>query len=288
METILLTLAVLVAIGLLSAVLLYFVSKRFEVVEDPRIDEVEAVLPGANCGGCGHPGCRGFADAFVKADDIEGFYCPVGGSAVMSQAAAIVGKTPPVKEPMVAVVRCAGSPAHRLRVVRYDGAKSCRVSAALYEGDTGCQFGCLGLGDCVTVCNFDAIRINPVTFLPEVDEEKCTACGACAKICPRGVLELRRKGPKSRRLFVSCINKEKGGVARKSCAVACIGCGKCAKVCEFGAITVENNLAYIDYSKCKLCRKCFSACPTGAIWEVNFPVRPKPASEEAASSEVAV
>lgn len=115
--------------------------------------------------------------------------------------------------------------------------------------------------------------MDPQTQLPVVDNEKCVACGACVKACPRNIIELRFKGPKDRRVFVSCVNKDKGGVARKACKVACIGCGKCAKECPFGAITVENNLAYIDFTKCRLCRKCVGVCPTGAIHEVNFPPR---------------
>ena len=115
--------------------------------------------------------------------------------------------------------------------------------------------------------------MDPRTGLPEVDQDKCTACGACVKACPKMIIELRNKGIKNRRIFVSCINKDKGGVAKKACVVACIGCTKCQKVCPYDAITISNNLAYIDYNKCKLCRKCVVECPTNAIWEVNFPVR---------------
>ena len=116
----------------------------------------------------------------------------------------------------------------------------------LYGGETGCSYGCLGCGDCVAACQFDAIHMNPETGLPEVDEEKCTACGACAKACPKSIIEIRPQGKKSRRIYVQCVNKDKGAVARKACTVACIGCGKCVKVCPFEAITLENNLAYID------------------------------------------
>ena len=121
--------------------------------------------------------------------------------------------------------------------------------------------------------------MNPETGLPEVDEEKCTACGACVKACPKMIIELRKKAPKGRKIYVSCVNKDKGAMARKACKVACIGCGKCAKVCPFDAIKVENNLAYIDATKCKMCRKCVMECPTGAIVEVGFPARKAPVAE---------
>ncbi|MCI7360759.1 MAG: 4Fe-4S binding protein, partial [Prevotella sp.] len=130
------------------------------------------------------------------------------------------------------------------------------------------------------------ISMDSETGLPVVDEEKCTACGACAKACPRRIIELRKKGPKGRRVYVQCVNKDKGAVAKKACAVACIGCGKCQKVCRFEAITVENNLAYIDFNKCKLCTKCVDECPTGALVKVNFPVRaPKPEATAATTTD---
>ncbi len=260
-------------IGAISAVILYFVAQKFKVYEDPRNGQVEAVLPGANCGGCGYPGCGGFAAACVKADSLDGMLCPVGGAPVMAKIAAILGMEAGEVTPKVAVVRCNGNCANRKKTNHYDGASSCAIEAALYSGETGCSYGCLGNGDCENACSFGAIRINPETRLPEVDEELCTACGACVKACPKGIIELRNKGPKSRRMFVSCVNKDKGAVARKACSAACIGCGKCAKECPFDAITITNNLAYIDFQKCRLCRKCEAVCPTGAIHSVNFPPR---------------
>ncbi len=268
-------------LGVLAAVILYFVAQKFKVYEDPRIDEVEAVLPGANCGGCGYPGCRGFAEAFVKADDISTLFCPVGGNETSAAAAKVVGKEAAEQAPMVAVVRCSGTPEHRPRTSDYDGASSCKLAASLYSGDTGCQYGCLGLADCVAACTFDAIHMDEETGLPVVIEDKCTACGACVTACPKDIIELRKIGPKSKRIYVSCVNKDKGGVAKKSCSVACIGCSKCVKVCPFEAITLENFLAYIDYEKCKLCRKCVDECPTGAILEINFPPKKKKVEEAA-------
>lgn len=283
---ILYTVLMLSTLGVVSAVILYFVAQKFKVYEDPRIDEVEAVLPGANCGGCGYPGCRGFAEAFVKADDISTLFCPVGGNETSAAAAKVVGKDAATQAPMIAVVRCSGTPENRSKTSVYNGAASCKVATTLYSGDTGCQYGCLGLGDCVDVCTFDAIYIDPVTGLPVVSEEKCTACGACVKACPKFIIELRKKGPKGKRIFVSCINKDKGGIAKKSCSVACIGCNKCVKVCPHDAIVMENFLAYIDYDKCKLCRKCTEECPTGAILEISFPPRKKKEEVEEKTEKV--
>lgn len=283
--TVIWTIVILTVLGLLLALMLFFIAKRFKVEEDPRIDEVEKVMPGANCGGCGFAGCRAFADAAVKAPNLDNNYCPVGGNEVMKKVAAILGYEVKEKAPMVAVIRCNGTCENRPRTNEYDGAASCRVKAALYAGDTACAFGCLGCGDCVSACQFGAISMDPGTGLPVVDESRCTACGACAKACPKKIIELRNKGPRGMRVFVSCVNKDKGVVARKACSAACIGCGKCAKVCAQEAITVENNLAYIDFSKCKLCKKCVAECPTGAIHAVNFPVL-KPKAPVAAAAPV--
>lgn len=288
--TIIWTVLVITLLGVLLAAVLYLVAQKFRVEEDPRIDEIEKLMPGANCGGCGFAGCRAFADACVKAGNLDANFCPVGGNETMKKVAAVLGCAAVEQAPRVAVVRCNGSCANRPKVNEYDGLSSCRVKAALYTGDTGCAFGCLGCGDCVSVCENGAISMNPETGLPVVDESKCTACGKCVKACPKNVIELRNQGttPKNnRRVYVSCVNQDKGGVARKACTAACIGCGKCAKVCKFDAITVENNLCYIDYSKCKACGQCVFECPTGAIHAVNFTpkkVEPKPAPAPATTT----
>ena len=272
------------AIGLISAVVLYFVAQKFKVIEDPRIGIVEESLPAANCGGCGFAGCRNFAEALVKkAEDdksIEGLNCPVGGADVMKKVAAILGLEAVETEPFIAVVRCNGSYKHAPAKVKYDGPATCAFAHNLYAGTSGCAYGCLGLGDCVAACNFEAIYMDTETGLPVVND-KCIACGACVKACPRNIIELRAKGKKDRRIYVCCVNKEKGGPARKNCSVACIGCGKCVEVCPFEAITLENNLAYIDFEKCKLCRKCAPVCPTDAIHEINFPPRKEKETETA-------
>jgi Na+-translocating ferredoxin:NAD+ oxidoreductase RNF subunit RnfB len=267
---ILITIISLSLLALISAVILYFIAQKFKVFEDPRIDEVQAVLPAANCGGCGFAGCRSLAEALVKADTFEGLNCPVGGAEVMASAAKILGKEAPVVDPLVAVLLCNGTPEYRPRTSKYSGAQDCRISNSLYIGETDCSYGCLGMGDCVRECSFNAIYIDNLTELPVIADDRCVACGACVKACPRNIIELRKKAKKDRKIYVACSNCDKGGPARRACKVACIACSKCLKVCDFGAISIENNLAYIDAKKCTFCRKCVTECPTSSILEINF------------------
>jgi Na+-translocating ferredoxin:NAD+ oxidoreductase RNF subunit RnfB len=271
MSVVFITIMTLSGLGVFSAFLLYFTAQKFKVEEDPRIDQVEEVLPAANCGGCGFPGCHALAEALVKSDDISKLNCPVGGSATMEKVATILGKAVAKTDPTIAVVRCNGTCENRPKVNTFQGLSSCATVNTLYGGETGCSFGCCGLADCVSACKFDAIFMDKITGLPVVLEDKCVSCGACTKACPKHLIELRKIGPKSRRIYVSCMNKDKGALARKNCTVACIGCGKCQKVCTFDAITMENNFAYIDFNKCRLCRKCVDECSTKSIIELNFP-----------------
>lgn len=265
MSPLLSTIVILGLVGILGAVLLYFVARRFRVDEDPRIDRITDLLPGANCGGCGQKGCRDFASCCVSAGKLDGLYCPVGGDAVMARIAEIIGVDATAGTPLIATLLCNGTCAARPQRYDYDGARSCSVMAAVAVGSRGCSFGCLGCGDCVDVCPFDAIHINPETSLPEIDPERCTACGKCTETCPRHLLALRPRGKRDRRVWVACSSRDRGAVARKICANACIGCGKCARTCPFGAIEVTDNLAYIDPALCRSCGKCLGVCPTGAI-----------------------
>ena len=293
MNALVLTVMTLSVLGVLLAVVLYFVAQKFKVEEDPRIDEVEKMLPGANCGGCGFAGCRAMSEALVKNDNIDSLYCPVAGGDVMKSIAGFLGKSAAEKVPMVATMLCGGTCQKRPKVNHYDGALSCAVVNTFYIGESGCAFGCIGYGDCVQACKFGAMSLNPETGLVEIDPDKCTACGACVKTCPKGLIELRKKWPKNRAIYVACRSKNRGSVVMKVCKAGCIGCGKCAKACPFGAITIDSYLAYINPEKCKLCRKCVNECPTGAINIKNMerlpkePVAPKAEAPAAVKSETA-
>lgn len=284
MNFILIAVIVLGCIALVSAVILYVCSKKFAVHEDPRLGQVTELLPGANCGGCGFPGCSGMAAALVKGADagsIDGLLCPVGGAGTMSRVADLLGMAVANTEPKVAVVRCNGTCEMRPRIAEYNGLRTCLAMNSCGAGETACGYGCLGCGDCVRACTFGAINMNSETGLPEVNDDLCTACGACVKACPRHIIELRKKGPKNRRIYVRCVNKDKGPAAMKACKAACIGCGKCEKECKFEAITIADNLSYINADKCRMCRKCVEVCPTHAIVALNFPAqKPKSSNVE--------
>jgi Na+-translocating ferredoxin:NAD+ oxidoreductase RNF subunit RnfB len=215
--------------------------------------------------------CRAFAEALARATDITDMHCPVGGNDVMKKVGQILGMEVTEKDPYIAVVKCSGSFEHRKKTNIYDGAPNCTVASMLYGGDTGCAYGCVGLGECVDACDFEAMYMDEKTGLPVVIEDKCTACNACVTACPKDIMELWPRGRKNRRIYVACMNEEKGGIAKKYCSVACTGCEKCVEVCKYDSVIVEDNLAVIDPEKCRLCKECVYVCKSNAIHMINFP-----------------
>ncbi|MBE6447761.1 MAG: 4Fe-4S dicluster domain-containing protein [Alphaproteobacteria bacterium] len=262
-----LSMLVLGGIAVVASAVLYMVSRKFAVKEDIKILEIDAVLPQANCGGCGFAGCHDFAKACSSASEekFANLRCPVGGQPVMDKIAAIKGVVAIQKQPSAAVLRCNGTCQNAPQKVAYDGITSCRIAARISSGQTGCPTGCLRLGDCVKNCQFGALSIDPVTQIPVVDYNKCTSCGACVRTCPRGLFEIRNKGPQGQMVYVACRNTQKGALARKNCKAACIACLKCTKINP--EVKVENNLSYIPDTVPaeQFGQQLKETCPTGAI-----------------------
>ena len=252
-----------VVLGVLGAVfglVLAIASKVFEVKKDPREEAILSHLAGANCGGCGYPGCGGCAAA-ILAGDAPVTACAPAGAENAAAIAEIMGMAAPTGERQVAFVRCTGGVNAKKRY-DYVGVKDCLSATKVAAGPLECQFGCLGYGSCVTACQFGAISIGE-NGTAIVDPEKCTNCGACMKACPRKLIVSVPANPK--KVHVTCANLEKGKAAMNVCSVSCIGCGLCERTCKFDAIHVVNNVAVIDYDKCKGCTMCAKKCPANAI-----------------------
>ena len=230
--------------GLIFGAVLAFAAQKFAVEVDEREAKILEVLPGANCGGCGYPGCGGVAAAIVKGEAPVNA-CPVGGAAVAAKVGEIMGVAAETGEKQVAHVMCKGTCSSAANKYEYQGITDCRAAVALIGGPKSCSFGCLGLGTCVSVCAFGALSI--VDGVAVVDEDKCVLCGKCIDTCPKGLIQ---KKPAKQEVVVECSSKDKGKDVKDKCSAGCIGCKKCEKSCPVGAITVENNLATIDYSKC--------------------------------------
>ncbi len=258
MDIILLPVLAIGGMGLVFGALLAIAAKIFAVEKDERIPQIEKCLPGANCGGCGFAGCSAAAEAIVEGKAPVNC-CPVGGSEVAQKIAEIMGVKPEKIERMTAFVMCSGGD---MAKNKYENNQNidCHTANRLSGGMKMCSFGCLGFGSCVKKCKFGAISVKDGVAV--VDREKCTNCGACMAECPRKII---KRVPYSAKTVVACNSKDKGKDTRLACDAGCIGCGICAKNCEAQAITLENNLASINYAKCTGCGVCVEKCPRKII-----------------------
>ena len=252
-------------IGLLVGIFLGLANKFLQVSVDKKEEEIVGVLPGNNCGGCGYPGCSGLAHAITQGQASVNS-CPVGGQAVADEIAKIMGVEAEKSEKKVAFVKCTGTLENTSAYYEYYGTMDCRMAMNLPNaGPKSCQNGCLGLGSCIKVCDQNAIYIE--NGIAKISPEKCVACGKCANICPRKLIELipANEGEKRKKSKVACASTAPGPATMKVCKTGCIGCGICAKNCPREAITVKDFHASIDQSKCVGCGICMQKCPKKVI-----------------------
>ena len=273
MGEIIIAVAILGGLGLIFGLVLAAASKVFYVETDPRLDQLNECLPGANCGGCGYAGCGGYAEAVLNGEAPIG-KCASGGNECAQAMAAIMGMKAEAVTRKVALVRCSGEKTYdkdgqlisgaKIKG-HYEGFKDCMAASKVGgHGPLACKYGCLGYGSCTRVCKYGAIKV--VNGVAHVDEDLCVGCMACAAACPRGLIVPVEPG---RNVVIACNSMAKGAVTTRGCTVGCIGCGLCKKICPEGAITVTNNLAVIDYSKCTNCGLCATVCPKKLIKDSN-------------------
>ncbi len=247
-------------LGGAMGVLLAIASKIFYVKSDERVEEISELLPGANCGGCGYAGCAALAEAIAKGE-AKTSACVAGDEALAAKIAAIMGVAAEKPVRMRAQVMCSGTSEFANKKYVYEGAVDCYAASKLGGGDKLCPNGCIGLGNCVKACVFDAIEV--VNGVAVVDYEKCQACGKCVTACPKHIIKLI---PYDSTHWVGCMSVDKGAVTKKYCEVGCISCRLCEKACAEGAIHVTDYVASIDYEKCVQCGACVEKCPRKIIW----------------------
>ncbi len=253
---------VLAAIGFILGAALWYASQRFYFKEDDRVERIAACFPGANCGGCGYPGCANYAEAIVyKGASLT--LCGGCGADEVKIMSEIMGIEPVYAEKKTAYVKCYGGNTVSLHKYKYQGIIDCEAAARLLDGPMDCRYGCVGLGNCTKVCPTGAIKV--VLGVATVDKNTCIGCGVCVKACPKQVIDVVTMPVKA---FVACSSHDKGAVTKKHCKLGCIGCKICEKTCQFDAIKVIDNLAVVDSKLCTVCGACVDKCPINII-EIN-------------------
>lgn len=258
MTAVIIATAAVAAIGLIAGIILSVASVVMAVPVDEKEKKIRECLPGANCGACGYSGCDGYASALAKGNAEAGL-CTPGGSSCAKQISEILGVEAVEVEKKTAFVHCLGNCDNTEKKINYQGAQSCAAAMQIFSGGGKCSYGCIGFGDCVSACGFEAIKI--CNGIAAVNTSLCTGCGKCIKTCPKGIIDFVG----SKKAAVHCSSHDKGAAVIKSCKAGCIGCMMCVKACENGAVTVENNLAKIDGLKCTGCGKCAEVCKKNCI-----------------------
>lgn len=259
MNGILLAVILVGSIGAVAGIGLGVASIVFHVKVDEKEQAILEVLPGANCGSCSFAGCADYAKALATRK-VKTTLCPVGGEKAVKKISKILGVEAPETHKKTAFVQCRGSFANTKKAMEYTGVQTCYAAKLLCNGDGACTYGCVGLGDCVSVCKFQAISVKD--GVARVDCSKCTGCGLCVKACPKKIITLINAGDN---VAVACHNPEKGAQTRKVCTAGCIGCTKCVKTCPNGAVSMTENRAVIDPDKCEGCGKCAAVCVAKCI-----------------------
>ena len=255
---IVIAIAILGGLGLVFGLVLAAASKIFYVESDPRLDQLNECLPGANCGACGYSGCEGYAHAMVHEGAKVGL-CSPGGAEVAKATSELLGVSGDV-EYKTALIHCLGSYDFTTDKMEYDGIMSCAAAAQLAGGITSCRFGCMGLGDCMNACAYNAINI--CNGVAAINPDRCKGCSMCVKACPKGLISFV---PLKNQAVVRCSNCDKGAATNKVCGIGCIGCTKCVRVCEFDAVKIVDSHAVVDPEKCTACGKCVEVCPRHVI-----------------------
>ncbi len=262
MNNILMALGVIALLGLLASLLLSVASHFMSVKEDEKAKRLRECLPGINCGACGYTGCDDYANA-LSVGGVKTNLCVPGADTVAADVAEILGVDAEDVVEKIAIVHCNGTCNAVKEINTYAGVDSCLAKSQLYGGPLACKYGCLGSGDCASVCPNDAICTKD--GVARIDKRKCVGCGLCVSVCPRGIISLVSAVSKT---AVLCANKDKGATKRKDCTNACVGCKKCENNCPENAISVINNVAVIDYQKCTGCGICVEGCPTHSIKKI--------------------
>lgn len=256
--------AIVAGIGVLAGVGLTLASKLMAVKVNENVAQVRAALPGANCGACGYAGCDDYAKNVAEDHTVKANLCTPGGSMVAMEISRILGVEFEAIAGKYAVMRCSGSREKTNYVMDYQGYQSCNANKLFYRGRGACDKSCLGFGDCVHACDYNAIAVE--NGLAHINRSRCVGCGQCAKVCPNNLIDII---PDTAKIVVACNSEATGARTKENCSIGCISCGLCEKSCKFDAIHVENGHANIDYDKCKNCGMCVTACPRKTIRRIS-------------------